>query len=152
MHSTTAHEPQFFGRKDFGLTLLSSPDVTADEKRPPEDADRSPEALVDDVLAFDRLFSDRLGMDALRPEAKLLLILTRHGSLRIKQAMSLSGLSYRGFYILLHRLIRQDLVVVEGDSADRRVRNIRLGKPIFAARPDPASGSGMVTDAVQQSA
>jgi hypothetical protein len=86
--------------------------------------------LLDGVLEFDRLFSEQVGMMALRPEAKLLLILTRHGSLRIKQAMSLSGLSYRGFYILLQRLVKQKLVIVEGDSADGRVRNIRLGKAI----------------------
>lgn len=102
---------------------------------PPDSIDPD---LLDSVLEFDRLFSEQVGMMALRPEAKLLLILTRHGSLRIKQAMSLSGLSYRGFYILLQRLVKQKLVIVEGDSADGRVRNIRLGRAISIIDQRPA--------------
>jgi hypothetical protein len=84
-----------------------------------------------DVLELDRHFSEHLGINALRPEAKLLLILSQTGTLTIKQALSLSGLSYRGFYLLLNRLLAQGLIEVNGDHDDRRVRNVKLARSLL---------------------
>lgn len=82
------------------------------------------------AMQLDKLFGDTFGIDALRPEAKLLFILHGQESLSIKQAMSLSGLSYRGFYVLLKRMVIKNLIIVESSGQDRRVRKIRLVKPL----------------------
>jgi DNA-binding MarR family transcriptional regulator len=83
------------------------------------------------VLELDRQFSERLGVNVLRPEAKLLLILSQAGTLTIKQALSLSGLSYRGFYLLINRLLAQGLVEINGDENDGRVRKVSLAKNLL---------------------
>ena len=82
------------------------------------------------LLELDRHFSEILGMTALRPEAKLLLLLSQAGTLTIKQAISLSGLSYRGFYLLLNRLLDKGLIEIRDDEVDRRVRKVRLLRSI----------------------
>lgn len=84
-----------------------------------------------DVLELDRHFSEQLGVNVLRPEAKLLLILSQAGTLTIKQALSLSGLSYRGFYLLINRLVAQGLVEINGDENDGRVRKVSLAKNLL---------------------
>ena len=84
-----------------------------------------------DVLELDRQLSEQLGVNVLRPEAKLLLILTQAGTLTIKQALSLSGLSYRGFYLLINRLLAQGLVEINGDENDGRVRKVSLAKNLL---------------------
>jgi DNA-binding MarR family transcriptional regulator len=84
-----------------------------------------------DVLELDRQFSEHLGINALRPEAKLLLILSQAGTLTIKQALSLSGLSYRGFYLLINRLMAQGLIEINGDDDDRRVRKVKLARTLL---------------------
>jgi DNA-binding MarR family transcriptional regulator len=83
------------------------------------------------LLDLERHFVESLGMTALRPEAKLLLILSEAGSLTIKQAISLSGLSYRGFYLLLNRLLAQGLIEINDDDEDRRVRKMSLSRKII---------------------
>ena len=84
-----------------------------------------------DVLELDRQFSEQLGINVLRPEAKLLLILSQAGTLTIKQALSLSGLSYRGFYLLMNRLLAQGLVEINGDENDGRVRKVSLARSLL---------------------
>ena len=69
-----------------------------------------------DALELDRQFSEQLGINALRPEAKLLLILSETGALTVKQALSLSGLSYRGFYLLLNLEALLKLTLIERSS------------------------------------
>lgn len=92
-------------------------------KRPGEAASD----FVQQALHIERVFMDRVGVDALRPEAKLLLLLNQHGAMSVKQAMSISGLSYRGFYNLLNRLSSQRLVTITPDTHDRRVKKIAPG-------------------------
>jgi DNA-binding MarR family transcriptional regulator len=84
-----------------------------------------------DALELDRQFSEQLGINALRPEAKLLLILSETGALTIKQAHSLSGLSYRGFYLLLNRLLKNGFIEINSDEHDRRVRKVKLARSIL---------------------
>ncbi|WP_303795223.1 hypothetical protein [Sandarakinorhabdus limnophila] len=84
-----------------------------------------------DALELDRQFSEQLGINALRPEAKLLLILSETGALTVKQALSLSGLSYRGFYLLLNRLLESGFIEINGDDHDRRVRKLTLARDIL---------------------
>lgn len=84
-------------------------------------------------LALEAHFAEQLGIPALRPEAKLILLLSQQDCLSIKQAMSMSGLSYRGFYMLVTRLVEQGLIKVDTDAHDRRVRKIRLAPDLAAA-------------------
>ncbi len=89
----------------------------------------NPEIILG-ILEIESHFTENIGVKFLRPEAKLLIILKQSGSLSIKEAMITSGLSYRGFYILLSRLVAQELIRVEVDENDRRVRKILLSRPI----------------------
>jgi hypothetical protein len=89
-------------------------------------AQQSADTFIAQALDMERLFLDRVGLGALRPEAKLLLLINQKGELSIKQAMSVSDLSYRGFYILLNRLNSQGLITITADTHDKRVRKIGL--------------------------
>lgn len=86
--------------------------------------DQSFEQKMELALELDRWFAiNNLG-GALRPEAKIIFLLLKENGLGMKQAISLSGLSYRGFYLMLKRMTDQGLVVVEDDRNDRRVRRV----------------------------
>ena len=74
-----------------------------------------------------------VGLGAPRLEAKLLLIISKMGSLSIKQAMGVNDLSDRGSYALLNRLSSLCLITVIADAVDKRVR--RMG---FADKADIA--------------
>lgn len=78
------------------------------------------------ILAANEQFQQETGCEALRPEAKIIFSLRARGSLSIKEAMLLSGLSYRGFYIVMARLLQLGLIKVNGGQEDRRVRKITL--------------------------
>lgn len=86
--------------------------------------DQTFEQKIEMVLELDRWFAVNNLTGVLRPEAKIIFLLLKENGLGIKQAMSLSGLSYRGFYLMLKRLTDQKLVTVEDDRNDRRVRRI----------------------------
>jgi DNA-binding MarR family transcriptional regulator len=89
-------------------------------------AHQSADDFIAQAFDVERLFVDRVGVGALRPEAKLLLLINQQGTLSIKQAMSMSGLSHRGFYMLLNRLSSHDLIVITPDVHDKRVKKIGL--------------------------
>ncbi|MDZ7895849.1 MAG: hypothetical protein U5M50_13350 [Sphingobium sp.] len=82
--------------------------------------------ICEGALKIDRYFNSLTGLDAFRPEAKLLFHLGSKGSLSVKEAMFVSGQSYRGFYIALGRLIDGGFVEIESDRKDKRVRRISL--------------------------
>ena len=76
------------------------------------------------VLEIDAFFIKSLHMAALRPDARLLMLIMLHQSVSIKQAMLDSPLSYRAFYTMLDRWKANALIAVETDHADRRVRRL----------------------------
>jgi DNA-binding MarR family transcriptional regulator len=79
-------------------------------------------------LNIDRYFNSITGFEALRPEAKLLFHLGSRGDLSVKEAMFVSGLSYRGFYMVLGRLVDSGFVEIHQDGRDKRVRRISLAQ------------------------
>lgn len=83
-------------------------------------------SLYEVGLDLDTQFQNSLGFPALKPDAKVIMAIGYHGDLTIKQAMLASQMSYRGFYIMLDRLIASKLVEVSHDEKDRRVRRVRL--------------------------
>jgi DNA-binding MarR family transcriptional regulator len=90
---------------------------------------------VEKILEINRQFSEQVGIEALRPEAKILFTLKTKGSLSVKEAMILSGLSYRGFYIVLARLANSGWITMEADIKDRRVKRILLADRSFGDYP-----------------
>lgn len=90
---------------------------------------------VEKILEINRRFSEQVGIEALRPEAKILFTLKMKGSLSVKEAMILSGLSYRGFYIVLARLANSGWITMEADLKDRRVKRILLSDQSFGDYP-----------------
>ena len=90
---------------------------------------------VEKILEINRQFAEQVGIEALRPEAKILFTLKARGNLSVKEAMILSGLSYRGFYIVLARLANNGWITMEADVDDRRVKRILLADKSFGDYP-----------------
>lgn len=65
-------------------------------------------------------------IDVLRTEAKLLIELSKNPGLTVKQAMLFTGRSYRGFYLMLERLIAREVVEMTSDANDKRIRRVML--------------------------
>jgi DNA-binding MarR family transcriptional regulator len=82
--------------------------------------------VCEEGLKVDRYFRSYAGLDALKPEAKILFTLGSRGPLAVKQLMLYSGLSYRGFYIVVNRLTALGLIETYQDKDDGRVRRIKL--------------------------
>lgn len=78
------------------------------------------------LLNLNQFFQGEHEVELLTPDAKLLCILGAKGSLIVKEAMLLSGLSYRGFYLVAGRLADRSSIVLEGDPNDGRVKRISL--------------------------
>jgi DNA-binding MarR family transcriptional regulator len=97
-------------------------------------AQQSADDFIAKAFDVERLFVDLVGVGALRPEAKLLLLINQRGALSIKQAMSMSGLSHRGFYMLLNRMSSQDLIVITPDAHDKRVKKIGVAEKADIAK------------------
>ena len=84
------------------------------------------------TLHIDDIFRDSAGFSTLNAEARLLFFLAAKESVPIKVAMLDSRLSYRGFYNTLNSLKKRELIRLDEDSVDKRVRNISLNKPCAA--------------------
>lgn len=79
-----------------------------------------------DILKIEHFFRQRFGLSFIKPEAKIILLLKEKGSLSMKETMSFLDLSYRGFYILVKRMIQNGIIFMEEDAFDRRVKRISL--------------------------
>lgn len=84
-------------------------------------------SFADAALRYDEQMRDLFGVSAISPASRLLLFMTAHESVSIKQAMLAVPLSYRAFYSLLDVLKSKALVSVEPDANDGRVRRLVLG-------------------------
>lgn len=82
------------------------------------------DSIFDNILTADKIFRQKTGLSLIRSEAKLLILLRRNGSLSIKEAMSFLDLSYRGFYVLLNRMIEKRYISVKDDEHDKRVKRL----------------------------
>jgi DNA-binding MarR family transcriptional regulator len=80
------------------------------------------------LLSLNHHFQSEHGFELLTPDAKLFCIIGARGSLSVKEAMLFSGLSYRGFYLVLGRLAGRGSIMLEGDPHDGRVKRISLGE------------------------
>lgn len=87
----------------------------------------SANSFADAALRYDEQMRDLFGVSAISPASRLLLFMTAHESVSIKQAMLAVPLSYRAFYSLLDVLKSKALVSVEPDANDGRVRRLVLG-------------------------
>lgn len=113
--------------------MLSNPAATLVHTDPPAAANAT---QYDALLNLNRHFQKEHGFEILTPDAKLFCILGAKGSLSVKEAMLISGLSYRGFYLVAGRLAQRGSIVLEGDPRDGRVKRISLseaGKPLLAS-------------------
>jgi DNA-binding MarR family transcriptional regulator len=82
--------------------------------------------VIKDLLEADHAFQEKFGMNFIRPEAKIMFLLKQNGPLSIKEAMSFLDLSYRGFYILMRRMIEKGHVYIKADDSDGRVKRLVL--------------------------
>jgi len=86
---------------------------------------------IQGILEADVAFHNKFGMNFIRPEAKIMFLLKQNGPLSIKETMSFLDLSYRGFYILMRRMIDKGHVYVKADDSDGRVKKIILAENIM---------------------
>jgi DNA-binding MarR family transcriptional regulator len=82
--------------------------------------------FIDNILDLDRKFSEKFGISFVRTEAKIILLLKKNGSLSIKELMSFTDVSYRGFYIILKKMIEKNHLSVKSDTKDGRVKRLVL--------------------------
>lgn len=86
---------------------------------------------VGKILSMDDCFREEFGLPLIKPEAKIILLLKENKSLSVKEAMSFLDLSYRGFYILVKRMVENEIIIIEKDKSDHRVRRIFLKNQII---------------------
>ncbi|GBH30068.1 hypothetical protein [Sphingobium xenophagum] len=86
---------------------------------------------IREILEADIAFHSKFGMNFIRPEAKIMFLLKQNGPLSIKETMSFLDLSYRGFYILMRRMIEKGHVYVKADDSDGRVKRLVLAESIM---------------------
>ena len=79
---------------------------------------------VDNVLEFDDVFFQLVGSSALRPQARLLMLIQKYGSVSVKEAIIDSRMSSRGFYMMMDGLLKEGILCAEPDEKDKRVRRL----------------------------
>jgi hypothetical protein len=79
---------------------------------------------VDNVLEFDDVFFQLVGSSALRPQARLLMLIQKYGSVSVKEAIIDSRMSSRGFYMMMDGLLKEGILCAETDEKDKRVRRL----------------------------
>jgi DNA-binding MarR family transcriptional regulator len=85
----------------------------------------------DDISIFMNKCDDLerlIGTDILKKEARLILEIIKNDNMTIKQAMISTGVSYRGFYMMIEKLLERDLIIIYPDLVDKRVKRIRLNQ------------------------
>lgn len=80
------------------------------------------------LLEMEQDLVRQIGVRALTPEARLVLLLMSEGPMPIKRAMIESDLSYRGFYNMIDRLISRGTLVREPSQQDRRIQLLRIAQ------------------------
>lgn len=75
-------------------------------------------------------FFKQSDIEIFRPEGKLAIELMKSGHLTMKQAMSVSECSYRGFYLMVERLTSSEVIAIQQSNLDRRVKIIEIAEPI----------------------
>lgn len=80
------------------------------------------------LLRLDSKFLQWCGKSALRPEARLLMLIGTRGPISVKEAMHDSSLSHRSFYMILDKLKDAGIVEVRNDTIDARVRRIYINE------------------------
>lgn len=85
---------------------------------------------VDIILEFDDLLSDSIGVPALRPQARLIMLIQRYGSVSIKEAIIDSKMSSRGFYMIMDSLLKEGVICIQADQNDKRVRRLAFSEHV----------------------
>lgn len=83
---------------------------------------------LSNIIRFDDAYNKAFDRNVLNAEAKIILCLSKDGSMSVKDAMHNSKLSQRAFYLTLDRMKKLSMVIVTQDDNDARVRNISLGR------------------------
>ena len=76
-------------------------------------------------------FFKQANIEIFRPEGKLVIELMKSGPLTMKQAMSVSECSYRGFYLMVERLTASQVIAIEQSQQDRRVKTVEIAEPVL---------------------
>src|SRR3546814_8616743 len=72
------------------------------------------------IIEASKSFKKKYGIDLLREEAKILILLEKHGGLSTKNLMSFLNISNRGFYLKIKSLTEEGKIYTEECKTDRR--------------------------------
>src|SRR3546814_13243103 len=78
------------------------------------------------IIEASKSFKKKYGIDLLREEAKILILLEKHGGLSTKNLMSFLNISNRGFYLKIKSLTEEGKIYTEECKTDRRVKIIKI--------------------------
>lgn len=97
-----------------------------------------------DRTLFERnsVLSKRYGINLISQDARIILYVQAHAGCAIKDAQFNIGLSHRGFYLKLQKLVEAGYIVTARDPDDGRRRQLRVtdkGEAFVAALASPAT-------------
>ncbi|WP_156415418.1 MULTISPECIES: hypothetical protein [Sphingobium] len=90
----------------------------------------------EEILEKNARFKSSFGIDLIREDAKILLLLKKHGGLSAKDLIYQTQLSYRAFYIKMKFFIDSGVVHAKEGSTDRRVRIFYINETCARAGVD----------------
>lgn len=91
---------------------------------------RMPREQIEKLLRFDQELKRAKSIGFLTPEARILLLLATNDAPSISDVMGVTGTSYRGFYSVLGRLKKAELVRTTIDTSDQRMRRLLIQEEI----------------------
>src|SRR3546814_12702474 len=71
------------------------------------------------IIEASKSFKKKYGIDLLREEAKILILLEKHGGLSTKNLMSFLNISNRGFYLKIKSLTEEGKIYTEECKTDK---------------------------------
>ena len=98
---------------------------------------RLSKSALSHLLSFDEALRQKRGVGVLTPEARVLFTIACAGPAPVGEAMKVAGTSYRGFYSVMQRLERAELVGSAPDENDQRVRKLFLEQDVIDDSDQP---------------
>jgi len=79
-----------------------------------------------DFMEANDNFKSKYGIDLIREEAKILIIIEKNDGISAKQLFSFLNMSYRNFYLKLKSLIKEGKIYSVESVDDRRVKVLKI--------------------------
>jgi DNA-binding MarR family transcriptional regulator len=88
-------------------------------------------SIASDLLELDDAFMKICGSPALRPEARILLLLGKKNSPSVKEILHESFTSPRTFYNIIDKMKKDNIIISINDNDDMRVKRLSLNSDLI---------------------